>query len=114
MPALLFVNFHLVNGELHEGTMPPRNVDQMPLSTLDDELPETIDEQPQSPAPPPIVKRPPMQIVWRNVVWFFFLHCFAIYGLYLLPYAKPVTWLWGKTSCDEMNIRHSYRIQNAH
>jgi len=80
--------------------MPPRNVDQMPLTALDDELPETIDEQ--SPTlQATVVKRPPMQIVWRNVIWFFFLHCFALYGLYLLPYAKPATWLWGKTSCNE-------------
>ena len=78
--------------------MPPRNVEQVPC-TVDDELPETID---QPPLPPTVVKQPPMQIVWRNVIWFIFLHCFALYGLYLLPYAKPATWLWGKIYCTSL------------
>jgi len=80
--------------------MPPRNLEQVPCS-VDDELSETID---QTPLPPVAVKRPPMQIVWRNVIWFFFLHCFAVYGLYLLLFAKPATWLWGKYWCIFVNV----------
>ena len=76
-------------------TMPPRNIEQTSCS-VDDELPETID---QPPLPPTATKRLPMQIVWRNVVWFFFLHAFALYGLYLLPFSKPPTWLWGNMWC---------------
>jgi len=74
-------------------TMPPRNIEQAP-STVDEELPEAVDRPPLI---PPIVKRPPLQIVWRNVIWFIFLHCFAVYGLYLLPFCRPATWLWGRT-----------------
>jgi len=73
--------------------MPPRNVEQTSCS-VDDQLPEIID---QPPMPPTTPKRPPMQIVWRNVVWYFFLHVFAVYGLYLLPFAKAKTWLWSKS-----------------
>lgn len=73
--------------------MAPRNIDQT-MCSVDDELPETINQSPVEPAV--VAKRPPMRIVWRNVIWFFFLHGFAVYGLYLLPFAKPATWLWGK------------------
>jgi len=73
--------------------MPPRNIEQTSCS-VDDTLPETID---QTPLPPAAAKQPPRQIVWRNVIWFFFLHAFALYGLYLLPFAKPATWLWGQS-----------------
>lgn len=40
------------------------------------------------------VKRPPLQIVWRNVVLMVALHISAIYGLYLLPQAKLKTLVW--------------------
>jgi hypothetical protein len=42
------------------------------------------------------VKRPPLQIVWRNVVLMVALHTSAIYGLYLLPQAKLKTLVWSK------------------
>ena len=77
--------------------MAPRNVEQQPCS-VDNELSDSI-SQPLLSQQPVAVKRPPMQIVWRNVIWLFFLHCFAVYGLYLLPFAKPATWLWGKPQC---------------
>lgn len=40
-------------------------------------------------------KRPPMKIVWRNVLWMIALHIGALYGLYLLPWVKGQTILWG-------------------
>jgi len=39
-------------------------------------------------------KRPPMNIRWRNVIWFAILHLAAIYGLYLLPFARVYTWIF--------------------
>ena len=39
---------------------------------------------------------PPMQIVWRNVIWFIFLHAGALYGLFLIPWLHPYTWIWSK------------------
>lgn len=43
----------------------------------------------------PLEPKPvPMRIRWRNVVLFVFLHAGALYGLYLLPLAKPYTWIY--------------------
>jgi len=86
--------------------MPPRNVEQAPCSVDDELTADTID---QHPLLPEVVKRPPMQIVWRNVIWFIFLHGFAVYGLYLLPFARPATWLWGMTQLFFVSL-FMYRI----
>ncbi|CAG5128450.1 unnamed protein product [Candidula unifasciata] len=45
-------------------------------------------------ADPPTQKRPPMKIVWRNVVLFAVLHLAAVYSLFLLPQAQYKTLLW--------------------
>lgn len=39
-------------------------------------------------------KRPPMKIVWRNVVLFAMLHLAAVYSVFLIPSAKYQTLLW--------------------
>jgi len=39
-------------------------------------------------------KRPPVEIVWVNVIFMGALHLAALYGLTLLPSAKFLTWLW--------------------
>lgn len=39
---------------------------------------------------------PPAKIVWRNVVLMTILHVGAVYGLTLVPSAKPLTLLFGK------------------
>ncbi|XP_064418724.1 stearoyl-CoA desaturase b [Latimeria chalumnae] len=38
--------------------------------------------------------KPPMKIVWRNVVMMSFLHVGALYAVFLLPAASPLTWGW--------------------
>lgn len=69
--------------------MPPRNVDVVPCN-VEDELKSEL----QPPVIPSDQKFLPLQIVWRNVVWFSILHCMALYGLFLLPWVHPYTWLW--------------------
>jgi len=77
--------------------MPPRNIDVLPTNPVEDEIADEIepviteDTHPQ--------KRPPMQIVWRNIVYMSLLHLGAIYGMFLLPWAQPLTWLWSKLYC---------------
>lgn len=51
--------------------------------------------------PPRVEERPqvdPVQvrIVWRNVLFFGFLHLASVYGLFLVPSSKPLTWLFSK------------------
>uniref|UniRef100_W5KA55 stearoyl-CoA 9-desaturase n=2 Tax=Astyanax mexicanus TaxID=7994 RepID=W5KA55_ASTMX len=38
--------------------------------------------------------KPPMRIVWRNVVLMALLHIGALYGILLVPSASPLTLLW--------------------
>ena len=63
--------------------------EKAPVDSLD--LATNITEQPE-----PEVKRPPLQIVWRNVILMTALHIGAIYGIYLLPQAKIKTLVWSK------------------
>ena len=70
--------------------MPPRNVvDVNCVTTEDDDLQRAI---------PPIheAKRPPMEIVWKNVVRMLVLHTVALLGLFSLPWARWMTWIWGE------------------
>lgn len=39
-------------------------------------------------------KQPPTIIVWRNVILFACLHAAALYAIFLIPQAHPLTWLW--------------------
>ncbi|PVD38623.1 hypothetical protein C0Q70_01239 [Pomacea canaliculata] len=55
---------------------------------LEDEVEPVITEETQT------QKRPPRVIVWRNVILFMFLHLGALYGIYVIPQAHPLTWLW--------------------
>ncbi|KAK7111603.1 acyl-CoA desaturase-like isoform X2 [Littorina saxatilis] len=55
---------------------------------LEDEVEPVILEENHS------QKRPPMVIVWRNVVLFLFLHFGALYAAFLVPKAHPLTLLW--------------------
>ena len=45
---------------------------------------------------PPVTKspRPKQEVVWLNVFFMAALHLGALYGIYLIPQAKPLTWLW--------------------
>lgn len=40
--------------------------------------------------------KPPRIVVWRNVILMGLLHIGAVYGLFLVPSAQPLTLLWGK------------------
>lgn len=40
--------------------------------------------------------KPPMIIVWRNVILMSLLHLGAVYGMFLIPSASPLTLLWCK------------------
>lgn len=40
--------------------------------------------------------KPPIVIVWRNVILMSLLHIGALYGLLLLPSALALTWIWCK------------------
>jgi stearoyl-CoA desaturase (delta-9 desaturase) len=72
--------------------MPPNTVHMVPAD-VDDELHIQPDENPAGPQAGQ-AKSPPMQIVWRNVLWYGYLHLIALYGLFLLPWAVPYTWIW--------------------
>lgn len=39
-------------------------------------------------------KRPPMKIVWRNVLLFAVLHSYALWAIVCIPWAHPFTWIW--------------------
>ncbi|XP_045213869.2 stearoyl-CoA desaturase 5-like [Mercenaria mercenaria] len=52
-------------------------------------LAPTISEDPE-----PETNRPPVQIVWRNVILMTALHIAAVYGLYIVPQAKLATVVW--------------------
>jgi stearoyl-CoA desaturase (delta-9 desaturase) len=71
--------------------MPPRNVDVDLLSgaeVKENEVEPVVTEETTE------QKRPPLKFVWRNIVLFSFLHLAALYGMFLLPWAKPQTWLF--------------------
>lgn len=40
--------------------------------------------------------RPPMKLVWRNIIMMTLLHIGALYGLFLIPSASALTLAWGK------------------
>ncbi len=70
--------------------MPPRNPDIIHFSDdvkISDAVEPVLTEAsyPQKPAP--------VKIVWRNVIWFIYLHLAALCGVYLLIWAKWQTWL---------------------
>ena len=47
----------------------------------------------------------PLQIVWRNVALFAYLHLAAVYGLYLFVMGQVMwqTFLWGRSSSWKIN-----------
>ncbi|XP_056325666.1 acyl-CoA desaturase [Danio aesculapii] len=59
---------------------------QPQLETMEDEFDPLYKEKPGP--------KPPMRIVWRNVILMSLLHIAAVYGLFLIPSAHPLTLLW--------------------
>lgn len=62
---------------------PPDFVDDRPL--VDDAFDTTYVEK---------KTKPPMRLVWRNIILMGALHLSAVYAVTLVPSAKPLTWLW--------------------
>ena len=73
--------------------MPPRNVDSFVPESLEDELSEAAAQE-AAVASGILAKQPPRQLVWRNIIAFVLLHLGALYGIFLIPWAKPATWAW--------------------
>lgn len=71
--------------------MPPRN-DVTELYDVQDDLDKVV--TPDAGFVPADAKTMPLKIRWRNVVLFVLLHIGALYGLFLVPFAKPYTWLF--------------------
>ncbi|TRY86874.1 hypothetical protein DNTS_009008 [Danionella cerebrum] len=59
-----------------------------PKWTAEDEFDESYEEK-EGP-------KPPIIMVWRNVLLMGLLHMGAVYGLFLIPSAKPFTLIWSK------------------
>ena len=75
--------------------MAPKNIDTLHLAddtSLKDEVQSMVTQESHAVSS----KRPPRQIVWRNVFWLGYMHMFALYGLYMFAYASPKTWIWCK------------------
>ncbi|XP_067828763.1 acyl-CoA desaturase-like [Heptranchias perlo] len=67
-----------------EPAAPPEFVDDRP--PVDDIFDTTYAEKEGA--------KPPMRLVWRNIVLMAALHLSAVYAVILVPFAKPLTWLW--------------------
>ena len=85
--------------------MPPRNVDIDPTALVNGEDGFPSVQQVVTPESME-TKRPPMRIVWRNVLAMAYLHTAALYGIYCIFYCKPATLLWGKF----VNVSSGFRI----
>ena len=75
--------------------MPPRNAEIQNYNGVEDELVPDIEPN-AADTTPLVAKRPPTVLVWRNIIWIGWLHAAALYGLYCVPFANPMTWLWCK------------------
>jgi len=76
--------------------MAPRNPD-ICLGPVHNSFPEALNEAATNEVTAvhtPQVKRPPMEIVWKNVIIMGGLHVGALYGLYLTLYSHPYTLLF--------------------
>lgn len=94
----------IINGDslsTFSETMAPKVGYEDPLSPVGpDEILDTLDLTPVvTEQPEPETHRPPVQIVWRNVILMAVFHIAGMYGLYLIPYAKLATVVWGKGLC---------------
>ena len=91
--------------------MAPRNVDVDVTPAAADNFGDQVE---------PVVtevdeeKRPPMQIVWHNVIWFGLLHTGAVYGLICLPFTQPLTWFWSKSYRPPASLVSTHTVWNKH
>lgn len=66
--------------------MPDRDIKSPERETVEDVFDHTYKEK-EGP-------KPPIVMVWRNVILMSLLHTGALYGLYLFPSARAPTWIW--------------------
>lgn len=80
--------------------MPGRAADrgQVPFCNATEESRAGVEDSEGGGGPErPGAREPRQTIVWRNVVLMSLLHLAAVYSLVLIPKAKPLTLLWGKS-----------------
>lgn len=65
-----------------------KNGDVLPEPPREDEFDHTYREK-EGP-------KPPKKIVWRNVILMSLLHISAVYAIFLIPSASPLTLLWSE------------------
>lgn len=80
------------NRNQHAAAPPPNGAAVAAAWTADDVFDDTYTER----AGP----KPPMRLVWRNIILMSLLHIGALYGLVLLPSASWLTVAWGKYSVN--------------
>ena len=70
--------------------MAPRNLKNVNYVTSEEDTCQKVVD-------PELEKRPSkMEILWPDLLGLLALHVISVLGLYLLPSAKPATWLWGE------------------
>lgn len=74
--------------------MSPRNIVTEITPTEDDLHPGELNVEPVITEETHLEKRPPMKIVWRNVLLMTILHLAALYSLSLIPVAHVYTLIW--------------------
>ncbi|XP_077999475.1 acyl-CoA desaturase-like [Glandiceps talaboti] len=77
--------------------MPPRNDVFQTVEADDDTGPTTGPDITSIPDEDLHKSRPPMKIVWRNVILMSVLHVASVYGIFLLPGCHWQTWLFAYT-----------------
>lgn len=92
---LIMSLFYFHSSTSLHSTMPPRDDDPFAGLSRHDNVSSQEETTVQSQFPD-VQKRPPMTIVWKNVIWVVYLHLAALYGLYLLPSAKLQTFAFSK------------------
>lgn len=71
--------------------MAPRNADMYLAEAECEYLPDQVTAEVTAPESKPM----PLKIVWRNVILMGLLHLGALYGIYCIPSAQYLTWLFG-------------------
>lgn len=92
------------------GISEPHTLPGTTVEAPEDALDLTPDSSEQ---PEPESQRPPLQIVWRNVIAMSALHIAAVYGMYCIPNAKIATLCWGKYN-DYANKNTLLMIDQCH
>lgn len=76
------------------------------LTWVDDAFDETYEDKDDA-------ALPPLKIVWRNVVLMTLLHIGAVYGLTIVPSAKPFTLVWGRFASFFLDYSMRHYIDHA-